>query len=304
MNSAPEKDFYAVLGVHPHAEDIVIKAAYRAMSKQYHPDKGLGSTRHMQAINEAYQVLSDPQLRSAYDASWAGLYGKKKRQGSQTQQQQPNRPKQPEAEQPNTKSASTDATAATKLPPVVLPSWLAWLYVFAQASTSGLLVAGTLFLAIIDTAPFLHALRFAFPLGLAALALTFIFLIVGPEGPGFGALFSRGVLSPQQARTLLGGRELLVHAAVLLALLACIICRIIALLLGQDPIPTAIIHATTRTAAGIGGLAPLVSIGCHYLTGQTHWPQRVRMFSVDCAFYPPTNTTLFLLYALFFFGGL
>lgn len=67
MHFNPDIDYYAILGVHPEAEDIVIKAAYRAMSKQYHPDMGLGNTQKMQAINEAYQVLIDPICRSDYD---------------------------------------------------------------------------------------------------------------------------------------------------------------------------------------------------------------------------------------------
>ena len=66
-----EKDFYAILGVLPDAEDIVIKAAYRALAQRYHPDRDTpGSTDHtkkMAQINEAYGVLSNTQLREKYD---------------------------------------------------------------------------------------------------------------------------------------------------------------------------------------------------------------------------------------------
>jgi len=67
------KSYYEVLGVIACAEDIVIRAAYRALAQRYHPDKAEGSKAkaalRMRAIQEAYQVLSDPASRAAYDAS-------------------------------------------------------------------------------------------------------------------------------------------------------------------------------------------------------------------------------------------
>ena len=70
------KDYYAVLGVLPSAEDIVIKAAYRALAQRYHPDKWSGSPseaqERMQAINGAYAVLSDNLKRSKYDKDREG----------------------------------------------------------------------------------------------------------------------------------------------------------------------------------------------------------------------------------------
>ena len=44
MNTA--KDYYAILGVLPTAEDFVIEAAYRALSKRYHPDRYGGTDAH------------------------------------------------------------------------------------------------------------------------------------------------------------------------------------------------------------------------------------------------------------------
>ena len=65
------KTFYQILGVQPDAEDIVIKAAYRALSQRYHPDKWVGdpkvSLERMTELNKAYEVLSDPVLRKHYD---------------------------------------------------------------------------------------------------------------------------------------------------------------------------------------------------------------------------------------------
>lgn len=67
-----EKDYYAILGVLRTAEDIVIRAAYKALAQRYHPDRFEGpkdeATRMMQELNEAYAVLSDPKQRKEYDA--------------------------------------------------------------------------------------------------------------------------------------------------------------------------------------------------------------------------------------------
>ena len=66
------KDHYRVLGVLDDAEDIVIKAAYKALAQRYHPDKWAGDSaeanRRMVEINEAYGVLSDPVKRKEYDS--------------------------------------------------------------------------------------------------------------------------------------------------------------------------------------------------------------------------------------------
>jgi len=64
-------DCYAILGVLPSAEDVVIRAAYRALANRYHPDKFEGSvdeaSRRMKEINAAYAILSDPTKRTEYD---------------------------------------------------------------------------------------------------------------------------------------------------------------------------------------------------------------------------------------------
>ena len=63
-------DYYEVLGVLPSAESIVIRAAYRALAQQYHPDKSPDdpmSGIRMREINNAYSVLSDEAKRQAYD---------------------------------------------------------------------------------------------------------------------------------------------------------------------------------------------------------------------------------------------
>ena len=66
-------DYYAVLGIARDAEDVVIAAAYKAMVKKYHPDVYKGSkaeaNKKIREINEAYDTLSDPKKRAAYDKS-------------------------------------------------------------------------------------------------------------------------------------------------------------------------------------------------------------------------------------------
>lgn len=65
------KDYYRIIGVLNEAEDIVVRAAYKALAQRYHPDRWVGdkgqATRRMAEINEAYSVLSDPIKRKQYD---------------------------------------------------------------------------------------------------------------------------------------------------------------------------------------------------------------------------------------------
>lgn len=60
---------YQALGVNQEAEPEVIKAAYKALSNKYHPDKNSSKSAgiKMRAINEAYEILSDSSKRSEYD---------------------------------------------------------------------------------------------------------------------------------------------------------------------------------------------------------------------------------------------
>ncbi len=60
------EDYYKILGVSKNASPDEIKRAYRRLAQQYHPDKG-GDPEKFKEINEAYQVLSDPQKRGQYD---------------------------------------------------------------------------------------------------------------------------------------------------------------------------------------------------------------------------------------------
>jgi molecular chaperone DnaJ len=61
------KDYYNVLGVSRTASQDDIKKAYRKLAHEHHPDKKTGNADKFKEVNEAYQVLSDPQKRSNYD---------------------------------------------------------------------------------------------------------------------------------------------------------------------------------------------------------------------------------------------
>lgn len=64
------KDYYKILGVSRNASVEEIKRAYRKLAMQYHPDRNPGNKQaeeRFKEINEAYQVLSDPQKRARYD---------------------------------------------------------------------------------------------------------------------------------------------------------------------------------------------------------------------------------------------
>jgi len=65
-----KKDYYELLGVEKGASEEEVKKAFRKMAIKYHPDKNKGNKEaeeKFKEINEAYQVLSDPQKKAQYD---------------------------------------------------------------------------------------------------------------------------------------------------------------------------------------------------------------------------------------------
>lgn len=61
------RSYYDILGVAKSAQADEIKRAYRKLAHQHHPDKGGGNAEKFKEINEAYQVLSNPEKRQQYD---------------------------------------------------------------------------------------------------------------------------------------------------------------------------------------------------------------------------------------------
>ena len=79
MSGSPSSDFYEILGVQRGASKDDIKAAYRKLALQFHPDrnKDPGAEDRFKQISEAYAVLSDDDKRKQYDVSGKeGVYQK------------------------------------------------------------------------------------------------------------------------------------------------------------------------------------------------------------------------------------
>ncbi len=68
------KDYYKILGVDRNASQEEIQKAYRKLARQYHPDANSspGADERFKEINEAYEVLRDPEKRKKYDALGSG----------------------------------------------------------------------------------------------------------------------------------------------------------------------------------------------------------------------------------------
>ncbi|MGZ6327296.1 MAG: DnaJ C-terminal domain-containing protein [Candidatus Limnocylindrales bacterium] len=65
------RDYYATLGVPRSASQADIKKSFRKLARKYHPDVNKGDAaaeQHFKEVNEAHEVLSDPEKRKAYDA--------------------------------------------------------------------------------------------------------------------------------------------------------------------------------------------------------------------------------------------
>src|SRR5258706_8595935 len=65
-----KRDYYEVLGVQRACDEKELKASFRKLAMQFHPDRNSGdptSEHKFKEVNEAYEMLRDPQKRAAYD---------------------------------------------------------------------------------------------------------------------------------------------------------------------------------------------------------------------------------------------
>lgn len=60
-------NFYDILGLEKTADAVAIKAAFRKLAKQYHPDKNPNGKEFFEKVLKAYETLSDPDLKTSYD---------------------------------------------------------------------------------------------------------------------------------------------------------------------------------------------------------------------------------------------
>ena len=65
-----KQDYYADLEVSKNASEAEIKAAYRRLAREHHPDRQ-GDPLKFRAVAEAYETLGDPDKRQSYDAASA-----------------------------------------------------------------------------------------------------------------------------------------------------------------------------------------------------------------------------------------
>ena len=74
MSSDTFTDYYEDLQISPNADNETLERVYRLLAKRYHPDNGrTGSVEKFGLINQAYQILSKPEKRAAYDATYEKL---------------------------------------------------------------------------------------------------------------------------------------------------------------------------------------------------------------------------------------
>ena len=76
MTNSPFVDYYEILQLSPRASGETIDRVYRLLLKRYHPDNmGSGDLDRFTAVREAYDTLSDPERRAAYDVKYDETQG-------------------------------------------------------------------------------------------------------------------------------------------------------------------------------------------------------------------------------------
>lgn len=103
------KNYYQILDIPSSADDEVIKSAYYALAKKFHPDKNVRnpyySADKFREIQEAYRILSDEQEKAIYDQHFLYLHAEKMRH--LTRDRRNVKPHAPRSEQKNSLSFDT-----------------------------------------------------------------------------------------------------------------------------------------------------------------------------------------------------
>jgi hypothetical protein len=107
-------DYYELLGLAQRASAADIKARYRVLSKQHHPDMG-GSQERMARLNEAYKILSSPMQRATYDRVWQRAHAPVPK-AAPRHQPAPRRQTPPSAPQSQTRAQAPQAAPAKPKP--------------------------------------------------------------------------------------------------------------------------------------------------------------------------------------------
>ncbi len=101
-----EKNYYEILGIKPDATDSEIKSAFRKLARKWHPDVAGNSqdvVNKFKELNEAYEILSNPEKRKKYDAIRGIFNNAKSQKNSSTKEKEP-----------QTTNSNTDTSSNTK----------------------------------------------------------------------------------------------------------------------------------------------------------------------------------------------
>ena len=120
------KDYYSILGVSVTASDLEIKRMYRRLAVQYHPDKNPSPDAEslFKEINEAYDVLGDPEKKRTYDLRRQNPFQDLLQEEPVVQHRDPRyRRRRPPVYRPSTSRYTTRDLMKEYLPKVIVFSW-------------------------------------------------------------------------------------------------------------------------------------------------------------------------------------
>lgn len=123
MENSDPRGYYTILGIQPTATPALVKAAYRVRAMELHPDRNqdAAATAEFQQLQAAYDVLSDPKKRAAYDAprrtTEAAPTDPSDQEGPQQRRREPERDPEP-TYKPLTPVACTFCSAISAQPRV------------------------------------------------------------------------------------------------------------------------------------------------------------------------------------------